>query len=81
MTPDDLTHSQTLHITMSQQAKQSAVGRRENGLRGPKPSHLILYGKYAVDLTYAHNVMQIHSAHALIASLRTFLAEVNINTS
>lgn len=75
MTPDDLTHSQTLHITMSQQAKWSAVGRWQNGLRGQKPSNLILDGKYTVDLTYAHNSMQIHGfAHAFTVSPRTFLA-------
>lgn len=34
MTPDDLTHSQTLHITMSRQGARRAVRRRENGQKG-----------------------------------------------
>lgn len=49
MTPDDLTQSQTLHITMSQQAEWSSVRGRDNGLRGQKPSQITLKGKYAAD--------------------------------
>lgn len=80
ITPDDLTHGQTLHITMSQQAEWSAVRRRENGLRGQKPSQIILDGKYAGDLslTHTHTKPQTNP-HTL--SPGTFLAEVIINTS
>lgn len=39
---------------MSQQAEWSAVRRRENGLRGQKPSQIILDGKYAVDISLSH---------------------------
>lgn len=82
MTPDDLTHNQTLHITMSQQAKLSAVRRRENGLRGQKPSQIILNGKHAAALT--HSKPQANSQpgiHTQAVSPRTFLSEVIVNTS
>ena len=63
VTPDDLTHSQTPHITTSQQAERNTVRRRENGLRGQKPSQIILNGKYAVNLSHTHvqNLKQLHT--------------------
>lgn len=66
MTPDDLTHNQTLHITMSQQATRSAVRRRENGLRGQKVSLIILYGNIlcispSLSHTRMHTLLNPHT--------------------
>lgn len=50
VTPDDVTQSQTLHITMSQQAEWRGS---ENGLRGQKASQISRDGKHAAHLIMA----------------------------